>query len=277
MEDFFFGEFCPEEPVEGLLLSLSPLAMARRVLKSLPPPKWIKEDPPVIKCLYPLDQTILEKISRCMSGYPELEVETRLVNPPQKNPFNLAGLCVSFDFQRPADIYLRRGQAFGSGIHPSTKLAAAALRDLAPLEGQMVLDVGTGTGILALVARRLGARIIVALEPNLLAIKEARENFLLNREQGAIIPLAGYLSAIRGEFQLVVANLVPAVLVTSAPKLSRLTRGYLVISGFREKHRQEILKCFSPFRLIKEYGLKGWLAAILRRCQAPCFSSSARE
>jgi ribosomal protein L11 methyltransferase len=88
---------------------------------------------------------------------------------------------------RPDDllIELDPGMAFGSGLHPTTRLCLEVLED-ALRPGQVVLDVGTGSGILSIAAARLGAARVLALDTDPLAVQIARENVALNRVEDVV-------------------------------------------------------------------------------------------
>jgi len=88
---------------------------------------------------------------------------------------------------QPGDliIELDPGMAFGSGLHPTTRLCLEALEDYLPPEGT-VLDVGTGSGILAIAAARLGASRVLALDTDPLAVRVARENVGLNQVEPVV-------------------------------------------------------------------------------------------
>jgi ribosomal protein L11 methyltransferase len=119
----------------------------------------------------------------------------------------------------PTDIVIELdpGMAFGTGMHPSTRLCIAALEDVIR-PGDLMLDVGTGSGILAVVAMKLGASQVVATDIDPLAVKVARENVVLNGIDagpgGPIDLRQGSVPAdMAGRFPVVAANILPNVLV----------------------------------------------------------------
>ncbi len=102
------------------------------------------------------------------------------------------------------ELVLDPGMAFGTGLHPTTQQCLEALSTL-PLEGQSVLDVGTGSGILAIAAAKRGASPVVAVDTDMLAVDAARENAVRN---GVAIPVGrGSAVDVPGRFDIVKAGL----------------------------------------------------------------------
>ena len=116
--------------------------------------------------------------------------------------------------------------AFGTGHHETTRTCLQALeREVKP--GSRVLDVGTGSGILAIVAARLGAREVVAVDTDDQAIENARENAVLNDVGDRVQVRSGTVAPADGLFDVVVANVTSGVLGPMVPEL----RGRLVEGG----------------------------------------------
>jgi ribosomal protein L11 methyltransferase len=139
------------------------------------------------------------------------------------------------------EVVLDPGMAFGTGSHPTTSLCLAALSDLlAARPGASVLDVGTGSGLLAIAARKLGAGRVAANDNDPVAVEVARENAALN---GAALELTGApIEAIAGTFDVVVANILANVLVALAPALAAKVapRGVLLLSGLLGPQEDEV-------------------------------------
>ncbi|MFZ5452925.1 MAG: 50S ribosomal protein L11 methyltransferase [Thermodesulfobacteriota bacterium] len=164
--------------------------------------------------------------------------------------------------------------AFGTGRHPSTRLCLRALeevwspelpRDPKPWQ---VLDVGTGSGILALAAARLGAGVL-AIDVDPEAVAAALENVRLNALEDQIWVEATPLKALREQFTLILANLTAPDLLELAEALTArlLTGGALIISGFLEEDRPRLEDRFLSLGLQQTGFLQeeDWAALILKR------------
>jgi ribosomal protein L11 methyltransferase len=130
-------------------------------------------------------------------------------------------------------IRLDPGQAFGTGHHETTRLCLAALDDLVR-PGTAVLDVGTGSGILAIAAARLGARSVLAFDIDPIAVEVARANCRENGIGPEVRVESGTLGADHdGRFDLVVANISTDANVGLAAAFAAVTGpgGSLVVSG----------------------------------------------
>ncbi|HUE30889.1 MAG TPA: 50S ribosomal protein L11 methyltransferase [Verrucomicrobiae bacterium] len=125
------------------------------------------------------------------------------------------------------------GMAFGTGQHETTRACLEAI-EVAVGTGQVrsALDVGTGSGVLALALARLGVARVVALDTDPAVVPLARANLARNGAARVAL-LAGPLAAIRGRFDLVVANLLADAIVAEAGGLARAVGpgGQLVVSG----------------------------------------------
>jgi ribosomal protein L11 methyltransferase len=137
---------------------------------------------------------------------------------------------------------LPASRAFGTGEHPSTRLALEVL-DQEPLPGRSVLDIGTGSGILALAAVALGAGSVVALDKDPEAVFVARENFGRHAEGRHVRLFAGSLAACSERFDLVVANMLAEEMLPEARGLqARAGRsGRLVLSGLTREREKSVL------------------------------------
>jgi ribosomal protein L11 methyltransferase len=140
-----------------------------------------------------------------------------------------------------AEIVLDPGMAFGTGTHPTTSLCLAALSDLlATRPGARVLDVGTGSGLLAIAARKLGAGAVAGNDNDPIAVRVARENAALN---GVELELNERdVGGQRGPFDLVLANILANTLVELAPALAAQLApgGVVLLSGILTPQEEEV-------------------------------------
>jgi ribosomal protein L11 methyltransferase len=171
-------------------------------------------------------------------------------------------------------IAIAPGVSFGSGRHPTTRLSLQALEstwayrtlhDRAAV--QTVLDIGTGSGILAIAASCLGASTITALDIDACARAEARLNVGLNPGAEGVQVSDRPLSSFNGRFDLVIANLrQPTLVALSGWVASHLApSGCLVVSGFRDEEQDRLLACYADhgFQPLWQKELAGWCAALL--------------
>jgi ribosomal protein L11 methyltransferase len=130
-------------------------------------------------------------------------------------------------------------QAFGTGSHESTVLCIELLEDI-DLRGRRVLDVGSGTGILALAMLRMGARKAIAFDNDLDAFRPMRENRARNAG-AALSVFIGTIAALRGgRFDVITMNILPEVIVPLLPEVKRHLGGTLILSGILHVQRDYV-------------------------------------
>ncbi|MEB3196158.1 MAG: 50S ribosomal protein L11 methyltransferase [Candidatus Sericytochromatia bacterium] len=167
-----------------------------------------------------------------------LEVGDRLVVKPSWETCDTPGKLI---------IDLDPAQAFGTGTHATTQLCMRGLEAvLADLDAPAVLDVGTGSGILAIAALLLGARQVVACDIDPVAVQATRENAERNQVADRLEVLVGDVTVLKGQAEVVVANILAEVIAPIASDLYARTRpgGTLLASGIiraRESLVQEAL------------------------------------
>ncbi len=163
------------------------------------------------------------------------------------------------------EIAIEPGGSFGLGDHPTTRLSAAAV-DRLVRPGDRVLDVGTGSGVLAIIAARRGASTVTAID----IAEAAREATDANAARNGVADLVRAATTpvheIGGVFDLVVANILAPALVGLAEELRRLTapHGSLVVSGILADRHDHVLEALAPMRLIERSVADGWAAVELR-------------
>jgi ribosomal protein L11 methyltransferase len=155
---------------------------------------------------------------------------------------------------RPGELLLRLdpGMAFGTGLHPTTRSCLRLLQQVRPMP-PVLLDVGSGSGILSLAALLLGAERAVCLDTDPIAVDATRANAHANGLGARVDARAGSLPAAAAErFPLVVANLVASVLVELAPRLARHTEtgATLLASGIIDHRAGEVIAALSDVGLL---------------------------
>jgi ribosomal protein L11 methyltransferase len=163
------------------------------------------------------------------------------------------------------------GMAFGTGQHASTRMASALIRQcLQECAVDQVLDVGTGTAVLAMTAALWGADRILATDNDPDATTVARANIARNALDDRIEVVDTPVAGIAGAYQLVCANIVHDVLVEMAPELTRLTAngGRLVLAGLlagdQEQHVIAVYRTLG-FALVNKLYEQEWVALLLEK------------
>jgi ribosomal protein L11 methyltransferase len=161
-------------------------------------------------------------------------------------------------------IVIQPSMGFGTGHHATTRLCLAALQRL-DLEGRSVLDVGTGSGVLAIAASLLGSNQVVAIDDDADAIASARENVGLNRPADVALAVADLRAASMAPADVVMANLTGGLLIAAAPTLEGLTvrGGRLILSGLMAVEEQDVLNAFAFCRVEQRTNEDEWVCLTL--------------
>lgn len=164
------------------------------------------------------------------------------------------------------EVAIEPGGAFGLGDHPTTRLSAAAVERLVRPRDR-VLDVGCGSGVLAIIAARLGAGQVTAIDIAEAAREATLANAAANGVADRVAASVDPLERVDGTFDLVLANILAPALVALAPDLVRATapRGTLVISGVLVDGHDHVMAALAPLRPVRVDQLDGWAAIELRR------------
>jgi ribosomal protein L11 methyltransferase len=170
--------------------------------------------------------------------------------------------------QIPIDIY--PGMAFGTGTHATTKLCIKALERTLRRMGLSVLDVGTGSGILAIVAARLGAGEVWGLDIDGEAVENARENVKQNNVSDIVKIRKGRIGDIQKRFDVMVANIDFKNLKRMRwPLLHHLkSQGFLILSGILEGEGERLRQHYlgtGHFQRAKVTHEEEWACIILKR------------
>jgi ribosomal protein L11 methyltransferase len=152
--------------------------------------------------------------------------------------------------------------AFGSGHHETTRSCVKALKKYVS-NGKELLDVGCGSGILGIVANKLGA-VVDACDTDPIAVKSAKENFKLNNAEYREI-WEGSASNTDKKYDVVVANIIADVLIFIAPELKERVKDILILSGIIDKYKDKVLQKYQDFDLIEEIKENEWVSLVLRK------------
>jgi len=172
-------------------------------------------------------------------------------------------------FKNKKIIKIDPGAAFGTGSHPSTYLCLEKMEHIS-LSGKKVLDIGSGSGILSITARSLGAQEIWAIDNDYLAINSTRSNFQINF--GNLDNLNTYLGsfneviseyALNG-FDVILCNILAEVIKELIPNMSKCLKndGTVILSGILRSQKDEIIKILvlNQFKLIDVSSRKDWVS-----------------
>jgi ribosomal protein L11 methyltransferase len=184
------------------------------------------------------------------------------VTPPWATPPTLG---------RRQMIIIEPGMAFGTGTHATTRGCMEFIEQVAALFGGTefsALDVGTGSGILAIALAKLGARKVLAVDVDPVALKVARENLRCNRVREKIHLSEAKLGRIRKSFPVVVANLTAETIIDLAGSLENrvAAKGFLILSGVLNPKAKQVINQFAAdFKVMRRKREKEWVTLLLRR------------
>jgi ribosomal protein L11 methyltransferase len=163
-------------------------------------------------------------------------------------------------------IFIHPGMAFGTGQHPTTRGCLELIETAADsMRITRALDIGTGSGILAIALSKLGAREVLAVDNDHAACEVARDNISMN---GCLqITVASRLQEISGTFDLIVANLFTNLLVELVPAVRKYLRpdGVFVCSGFLIADEAAITSSYEGFSVRRRRAEDGWVSLAMDR------------
>ncbi len=165
-------------------------------------------------------------------------------------------------------LFLGSRGAFGSGEHETTASCLEAMGQLPDIAGAKVLDLGSGTGILAIAAAKLGAATVVAIDLDWRAAVSCDDNVRINGEENRVTTVCGELACLgRQTFDLVLANIYADILLALAEQLVTMTRpsGSILLSGIPLQDKYDIWRSYSNLgcrlldsRIMEEYATYLW-------------------
>jgi ribosomal protein L11 methyltransferase len=158
-------------------------------------------------------------------------------------------------------IVIQPSMGFGTGHHATTRLCLAALQQL-DVRNREVVDVGTGSGILAIAAEKLGAQNVLGIDNDPDAIQSANENLTLNPDVHQVqFRIMDLMTVDLPRADVLIANLTGALLVRAAPRLTRAVRegGVLILSGLLSHERDVVSEAYREHPAIWEAQEDEWL------------------
>ncbi|HZS75170.1 MAG TPA: 50S ribosomal protein L11 methyltransferase [Ktedonobacteraceae bacterium] len=165
------------------------------------------------------------------------------------------------------------GMAFGTGLHPTTRMCLEQVERLT-CRGMRVLDVGTGSGILALAAAKLGASEVYCIDNSSVAVESAIANAAANNLGDRITVVLGVLDEneaqrLAGQFDLVLANIIARVIGSIAPQLAHVLKpdGLLITSGIIEERRYEAEQPLlsAGLQLVDQVMIDDWVTLVMKK------------
>lgn len=166
-------------------------------------------------------------------------------------------------------IELDPGMAFGTGTHPTTVMCLQALEKVVN-EGDDVVDVGTGSGVLSIGAALLGAKAVHALDLDEVAVRSARENIALNKVDHVVdVHHGNLLDTVKAPADVVVANILAEIIMTFTDDAYSIVKegGVFVTSGIIGAKRDDVKAALqaSGFTIEEVLEMEDWVAIIARK------------
>lgn len=190
-------------------------------------------------------------------------------------PFNLTDKLVIKpsweDYEKKKDeivIEMDPGMAFGTGTHETTKMCSALLEKYVKPE-DTVVDLGCGTGILSIIAAKLGAKAVTAVDIDEVAVKVAKENFEINGVKDKVCAIKGVIDDLKkNKSDIIVANIIANVIIDISSKVSSFLKpeGIFIASGIIRERKDEVLEAYSKagFKCEQIEELGEWVAIVFR-------------
>ncbi|UQY80824.1 Ribosomal protein L11 methyltransferase [Candidatus Hepatincola sp. Av] len=215
-------------------------------------------------------------------GYKVLAIKVKNINNlPQVNELNqeidlqIGNICISNKLTKLANpkninIFMEQSLGFGTGKHETTFLCLQVLNQLAQsAKLKKILDLGTGSGILAIAAAKLWQAEVLAVDIDELALNTAKQFIKLNQVDNLVKSLCstGFQHIPQQQFSLIIANILLNPLLAMVDDFNTYTarEGYLILSGILNSQSSMLKKAFSKWQVLKELKENGWSTLLLQR------------
>jgi ribosomal protein L11 methyltransferase len=220
-----------------------------------------KSFPSAALCIAPIDVADEDWAARSQASLTAVRVGNLVVAPP----WDIANPDVMGE-DHPLTIVIEPSMGFGTGHHATTRLCLRALQAI-DVRGRSVLDVGTGSGVLAIAASRLGAVHVLGIDDDRDAIESARQNLALNPGADVTIGALDVRRAVLRPFDVVVANLTGALLVSTSATVAALAApsGRIITSGFLESEDRDVCGAFAGWWVEERLQEDEWICVTLSR------------
>ena len=174
---------------------------------------------------------------------------------------------------KPGEVIIKMdpGMAFGTGTHETTRLVMKIMQDEI-VGGERVLDVGTGSGILAICASKLGARSVNAYDIDPVAVKVAKENALADGCGNITVGVSDLLAGVDlsgGKYDFCVANIVADIIIRMMPDMDGCLKegAPLILSGIIADREGEVVRCCEKhgYRVVKRESENDWVGLLVKK------------
>lgn len=180
------------------------------------------------------------------------------VNLPPSDALHVVKLPAALDNSK---------HVFGAGGHPTTQMSLESLEDYVE-RGTRVMDVGTGSGVLAIAAAKLGASHVLALDVDAASVEAAGRAVVINKLTDVVQVVTGSIEEARGSFDVVVANLFPNLLISLAARLLTCLRpgGILIATGVIAGRSDDVAAALSKegFHILELRAKGDWRTLVMQ-------------
>ncbi len=228
----------------------------------------VRKDLDTLKNNSPFCLGTLETVKREVSGDDWIEIWKKHFKPIKIDNVVICPEWIKYDGDEII-VKINSNLAFGTGEHETTSMVVSAMQTL-NYENANVIDVGTGSGILGIVASKLGAKKVVMTEIDPVAAEVAKGNAILNGEsQNCEILCQGDLEKINENFDICVANITAEVLTFLSSSIVKIINenGYLVMSGLLNDREEKVEKLFNElgFKTLSKKSVGEWTCITLQK------------